>query len=195
MKKIIALAVFGLAVSASAASIKWAIGSKLYGVDADGNVTQVYADGAGWYDDAKSGSFVLVYLGVNASATTANTISDNMVVSTATLSDLIVTSGKANAIGNASKLQTFNVDDVAGATYQVFFLNDGAYSDIYTDSSLSSVAKNTAVVSVDAAGAYSANTLYAAGSGSSASYVSVPEPSVALMGLLGIGMLLKRRKA
>ena len=195
MKKLAFIALLCAAVASHGATIQWAVGAKLYGVDSEGTSTLAYTEANGWNEDFKNASFVLVYLGVNADATTADNVSSSMIVTSASLTDLVVTSGKAAQIGNASKLQAWDVNDVVGATYQVFFSLDGKISDIYASDSLSSPAKNVAVVSKDAAGAYSANTLYAAGSGSSAAYVSVPEPSVALMGLLGLGMLLKRRKA
>lgn len=198
MKKLAILALIGLVVSAQAATIKWGIGGKLYGVDGEGNTTQVYADGVGWYDDAKAGSFVLVYLGVNAEAKTASSITDAMVVenSAVSVADTIATTGRANQIGNANKTFSIDVADVAGATYQVFFLLDGKYSDLYTSAAMTTAAQNTVKVTYDGM-AYSTtpSPLYAAGTSTAASYVSVPEPATAAFALLGFGMLLKRRKA
>ncbi len=195
MKKLAILALLCAAVASHGATIKWAIGAKLYGVDGEGTSTLAYTEADGWNSDFANGSFVLVYLGVEADATTAANVSSSMIVASASLTDLVVTSGKQAQIGNASKLQSWDVNDVAGATYQVFFSMDGKLRDIYASSSMSSPAQNLAVVSKDAAGAYSANTLYAAGSGSTAAYVAVPEPATAALALLGLGMLLKRRKA
>ena len=198
MKKLAILALVGLVASAQAATIKWAIGGKLYGVDGEGNATQVYTDGVGWYDDAKSGQFVLVYLGVNASPIAASAVTSSMVVenSAVNVADTIATTGRANQIGNANKTFSIDVDDVAGATYQVFFLNDGKYSDLYTSAAMTTAAQNTVKVTYDGM-AYSATPSphYAAGSGTTASYVAVPEPATAALALLGIGMLLKRRRA
>ena len=196
MKKLAILALLCAVVASHGATIKWAVGGKLYGVDSEGTSTLAYTDANGWNSDFANGTFVLVYLGINADPTTAANVTSSMIVQTLeSMSDLVVTTGKQNQIGNASKLQSWDVDDVAGATYQVFFSMDGKLSDIYTSSSMSSPAQNTAVVSKDAAGAYSANTLYAAGSSGTASYVAVPEPSTAMLALAGLALLLKRRKA
>ena len=207
MKKLAILAFLCAAVSASAVSIKWSVGGLLYGVDGDG-ATQAFTQAGGWsdkFDD--SAAFVLVYLGNDANAVTADAFSNPdtapAVVQTVSLfgdepntSPIVTTSGKANAIGKANKESSFSVSDTVGDTYQVFFTMGGKYYDIYTDEAQNTVAKVTTKVAVDGAGAYSANKLWATGgTGTSSAYVSVPEPSVALMGLLGLGMLLKRRKA
>ena len=207
MKKLAILALIGATMSASAVSIKWAVGGLLYGVDGDG-ATQAFTQAGGWsdkFDD--SAAFVLVYLGENASAVTASAFTDPSqtaptVVQTVSLFDdqgassLVTTSGKANAIGKANKESAASVDDIVGATYQVFFTMGGKYYDVCTDSSLSTLANATTKVAKDGAGAFSADKLWAVGGdGSGAAYVAVPEPSVALLGLLGIGMLLKRRRA
>ena len=208
MKKLAILAFLCAAVSASAVSIKWSVGGLLYGVDGDG-ATQAFTQAGGWSDKFdNSAAFVLVYLGNDASGVTASAFTDPnqtapTVVQTVSLfdaqgaSDLVTTSGKAAAIGKANKESSLLVADTVGATYQVFFTMGGKYYDIYTDSSqaANTLASVTTKVAKDGAGAFSADKLWAVGGdGSSAAYVSVPEPSVAILGLLGIGMLIKRRR-
>ncbi len=200
MKKLAILAVLGIAVSAQAASIKWTGGSFLYGVE-DGTATQGYTVSGGWTDAFKSpneAAFVLVYLGVDAQAKSAADVSTSDIVQTAKMTDIVNTSTSTSKAGKASLTQTLNVADVVGATYQVFFSYNGVLKDIYTDSSLTTAAGVTATVIKDPDTNIFSTTpspLYAAGGSGSSMYVSVPEPSVALMGLLGLGMLLKRRRA
>ena len=199
MKKFAILSLIGLATFAQAVAIQWTAGAKLYGIDADGNASLAYSGGA-MTDSftANDPAFVLVYLGENKSATTASEVTSSMIVQTVDASDIIVKQGPAAKQGTAAVAQQLLVDDTVGATYQVFFSYNGEIRDIYTDAAMTTIAQNTTSVSKDGAGAFSAPKLYATGgTGTTDVYVStaVPEPSVALMGLLGIGMLIKRRRA
>ncbi len=203
MKKLAILAVLGLAVSAQAVSITWAVGGDLYGVNA-GTATKAFTGTARnegyWSDDFKTGNpaFVLVYLGLNASATTADKVTDQMIKQTVSASTLVTQSGTTAKMGKASIVQSFNAENVAGATYQVFFSYDGVLKDIYSDAAMSTAAAVTTTVVQDATtGLFSANPspIYAAGTSSSASYVAVPEPSTAMLALAGLALLIKRRKA
>ena len=199
MKKVAILAILGIAVSAHATAIKWSVGSFLYGVN-DGTATQAYTVDDGFADDWKAGSpsFVLVYLGVNKAATTADKVTTDMIVQNVAASSVINQSTSTSKAGKANVAQTYSASDVVGATYQVFFSYDVKLKDIYTDSGMTTVAKNVVTISQDqTTEAFSAapSPLYAAGGSGTSSYVAVPEPAVALLGLLGIGMLIKRRRA
>lgn len=199
MKKLAILAILGIAVSAHATAIKWTIGSTIFGVN-DGTATQAYTLGGGFADDWKTGSpeFVLVYLGINKDATTADKVTNDMIVQTVTASSVINQSTSSSKAGKANVAQTYSAADVVGATYQVFFSYEGKLKDIYTDSGMTTVAKNVVSISQDqTTEAFSAapSPLYAAGSSSTSSYVAVPEPSTAALALAGLALLLKRRKA
>ena len=207
MKKLAILALIGASVSANAVAVKWSVGSLLYGVDGSGNVAQAFTSADGWnskFDN--TAAFVLVFLGNNASAVTADAFTDPnqtapTVVQTISLFDdqgnssIVTTSGKANAIGKANKEVSFSASDIVNATYQVFFTMGGNYYDIYTDSSLSTLATTTTKVAQDGAGAFSVNKLWASGSSSNNAYVAVPEPATASLALAGLALLLKRRRA
>lgn len=204
MKKLATLAVIGLcAASAQAASIAWTGGSFLNGVDGEGNSSQAYTVSGGWSDAFKSpneAAFVLVYLGVNASATTADKVTSDMIKQTVGMADITNTSTSTSKAGKINKQQVYNADNVAGATYQVFFSYGGELRDIYTDSSLSTAAAVTAKITQDPDTllfSASPNPLYATGSSSTAAYVSttpIPEPGTAAMALLGLGLLIRRRR-
>ena len=207
MKKLALLAALGLcAVSAQAVNISWAVGGDLYGVK-DGSATKAFTGTARnegyWSDDFLSNdpSFVLVYLGINASATTADKVTSDMIKQTVAASDIVVTTGSTSKMGKASKMTDTTVDNVVGATYQVFFSYGGQLRDIFTDASLSTVAGVTATVVQDATTQlFSANptVIYGAGASGTSAYVStapIPEPGTAAMALLGLGLLIRRRKA
>ena len=172
-----------------AASIKWAIGG-LIDASASGTIkTDV-------------GSFVLAYIGnTSGSGVDAATFSTEIAKPKSSYS--IEDEGTwgnffAGETRGWTKTKTLTTTgDTTGDTYQVFYKKDGNYF-------LVNDAVATIMVSVDGAGAASTTsyfngdaggaTLYATGSARN-TITSVPEPSVALMGLLGLGMLLKRRKA
>ena len=99
-----------------------------------------------------------------------------------------------------SNTKTYTADDVDGATYQVFYLNNGIYS-LVNDPTISTVA-----ISIDATTGGASTTAYRNGTSTGASTVyasgsasttisSVPEPSTAALALAGLALLLKRRKA
>ena len=167
------------------AAIKWAIGGL---IDSSATI------------DTSVGSFVLAYIGVtsdgagvDAATFTTGVGSAYTIKQTAKWEDFFV-DGRGY-----SKMQTLNTtSDNSGDTYQVFYVNNGNYN-LINDSIA------TIMVSVDGAGSASTAPYYDGVKGSGAAVyatggarntiTSVPEPSVALMGLLGLGMLLKRRRA
>lgn len=188
MKKSI-LAVAVLIASASmihAATIKWAIGGK---IDASADI------------DTSVGSFVLAYIGttsgigVDAETFNAGVGTSYTVKQTKNWSDFY-----SSARGTYSTLQNFTAADEAGATYQIFYLNNGVYS-LVNDPTISTIAisldPTTGIASTSAfkdGTATGGSSVYATG-GAATGITSVPEPSTAALALAGLALLLKRRKA
>lgn len=178
-------ALIATTMMASGASIKWAIGGL---IDDSASI------------DTSVGSFVLAYIGntTDGAGVDAATFTTGVGISY-TIADSGAWDDFYVANRGYSKTKTLNTSsDTTGDTYQVFYVNNGVYN-LINDSIA------TIMVSVDGAGAASTtpyidgvkgsgSTLYATG-GARNTISSVPEPSVALMGLLGIGMLIRRRKA
>ena len=186
-KTLLFLAVFAAsAMMVQAATIKWAIGGQ---IDVNADI------------DTSVGSFVLAYIGttsgegVDAETFNAGVGSTYSIVQEKDWSDFY--SAKRNTYATT---QSYTAADNEGATYQAFYVKDGKYF-LVNDPTIATVA-----ISIDASTggasttvfvngtASSGTSMFAAGSGTT-TITSVPEPSVALMGLLGLGMLLKRRKA
>ncbi len=181
------------ATVASGAAIKWSIGGAIDPPEGTTIGTDV-------------GSFILAYIGttagvgIDADTFNAGVGTSYSIVDTGSWKDFENT--RRNTYNNT---KTKNVADVDKATYQVFYVKDGVYSlvnDPWVSTAAISIDETTQTASVtayvdknDGQGRIASGaSLFAAG-GSSSPITSVPEPSVALMGLLGLGMLLKRRKA
>ena len=185
-KTFLALSLMVAATIASGASIKWAIGGA---IDASADI------------DTSVGSFVLAYIGttsgigVDAATFNAGVGSSYEVVDTGDWADFY-----SAARGTYATAKSKSVADVANATYQIFYLNNGVYSLVNDPTQVTMAISIDPTTGAASTSAYvdgvsnGTSTMYAAG-GQRAAITSVPEPSVALMGLLGLGMLLKRRKA
>lgn len=178
------------ATIASGASIKWAIGGT---IDASADI------------DTSVGSFILAYVGnTGGTGVDAATFNTEMAKGTESAYTVADTGNWSDFYSSARQTyaatKTKEVADVADATYQIFYVNDGKYS-LVNDPTIVTMAisidpttggaSTSAYVNGTSTGT---STMYAAG-GQRTAITSVPEPSVALMGLLGLGMLLKRRRA
>ena len=171
---------------ASGASIKWAIGGT---IDASADI------------DPNDGSFVLAYIGttsgvgVDAATFNSGVGSSYSIVDTGNWSDFY-----SSARGTYAAAKSTTVDDVANATYQIFYVNNGNYS-LVNDPTIvtmsisidptTGAASTSAYVDGVSNGTF---TMYAAG-GQRTAITSVPEPSTAALALAGLALLLKRRKA
>ena len=174
------------ATTVHGASIQWAIGGT---IDASADI------------DTNVGSFVLAYIGttsgigVDAATFNAGVGSSYSVVDTGSWSDFY-----------SSRRQTYSttkattVDDVANATYQIFYLNNGTYS-LVNDPTISTIA-----ISIDQTTGAASTTAYLNGTstggaqvfatgGSTTTIASVPEPTTAALALAGLALLIKRRRA
>lgn len=199
MKKFATLAVLAaLATSAQAASVLWGFGGKVYLYD--GKDTVVSTDSSAPAVDA--GSYLaLVYLGQNVTSYSLSDITETKVVDQMDYG--IATTGKAAAQGKWNpNTSTYNDASMAsGASFTVLFFNGETssfdYIYAYSGSGKGDAISDNILTITSGDMAIADGTIYGTKdtSGTAAGVVAVPEPSVALMGLLGIGMLLKRRRA
>ena len=198
MKKYIALAAFAATIgSADAASLSWGWGSGSLFVAKDGETSGVAA--ASFAGDTSNVSLVLVYLGSSSNFTAADVTSDK-VVDTITYGY----SGDDQESFWNPQSKTFYVTEAGGYSAGDYFgvaVKVGDTFKLATDISdwdngtigdalapvkaVSSLAANAPVTMLTVAGA----------SSDSAAAVVVPEPGTAALALLGIGMLIRRRRA
>ena len=184
MKKSILLALLALALPASAGTIDWVLSTGAannYMVGTDGNklsgmaylvLTAAYEEATiTKLDDitalALGGDFLTIEDGVNMNVKTTTDNRIKPVDGTTALSFTVLVYDKVNKSYFASAEKTQKAYNTSG--------------DEFTDARQVS---------------FTAANLYAtAAKRGTQTYHAVPEPSVALMGLLGLGMLLKRRRA
>ncbi len=192
-KTLLVAALVALAAQAHAASILWGFGGKVY-VSED--MTTAVAGSS--YTKDVSGYLALVYIGQNVDALSDTVLSGLTSASQVDKLDYAIststkTAGKWNP---ASKTTTISSDDYSsGASFAVLFYNGSKYDYIYAGTTAVGEAVKSTVTLTDLAENAQSVSHYGAGSSSTDGIIAVPEPSVALLGLLGIGMLLKRRRA
>ena len=197
MKHILTTLIAIAALSAQASSFQWGTGS-----------VKVSFNGADMTTTDYSVTAYLVYLGTSSDTSSLVTYTSDGTVTTAESVQTAVpaTSGLTSNKGKVKATYDDNNNgNIAEGNYFAVFLEYTTSDYTYYNVSSASAA------SLDATGAFNAmtfsfdfsseaqvKTVSSSGSisgGSGWTAVAVPEPSVALMGLLGIGMLIRRRRA
>jgi len=198
MKKLLTIAAFAAFTSAaSAASLTWGFGSASLFLAKPGDTIGVAAKG--FNDEIPSGAqLVLVYLGTDTSF-------DATSVTAAQVVDTIAygASGDEEESFWNPGTKTFAVTATGGYSandwFGLAFFDGTKYTAIKDIESFDTgkiggdLTPTVQITDLDPTKSFSLNPAKASSDGAAA--VVVPEPSVALMGLLGLGMLLKRRKA
>ena len=203
MKKMLALAaVAAFAGSATAASLSWGWGSGSLFVANEGDTSGVAA--ASFKGDTSNISLVLVYLGSSSTFTAADVTADKVVDSIA----YGFSGDDGESFWNPQN-KTFSVTEAGGYSAGDNFGIAVKVGDTYTlaldisdwdNGTLGSAIAPVAKVSSLAANAPVTQLKLSEGftTDNAAAVVvppSVPEPGIACMALLGIGMMIKRRRA
>ena len=205
MKTLLAFAVFAaMAVSAQAATIYWGLGADVYLVKASStdyasDAVVPYADGAPTVN--ASSYLALVYVGSEVSTFSIDNISESSVV---------IDKNGDRAVAPFA----LDTDNSTYADYDPYQITSILLADDYADKSSFSVVwfdadrgKFDYVYSIDDGSAINTATTISDMSRGSESIniagdtngyggvLAVPEPATAALALLGLGMLLKRRRA
>lgn len=177
--------------TASAAALNWGFSedSLLYVKSTDGFANSYAGDTSGW-------QFCLVYLGSDTALDISKVSSDNVVH---TFDFGFYEDGGDNFADPFR--ETFDttqspVTIAAGGNFGVAFFNGESYDYVYmTDGSgLGAAITGTVALADVSATAFPVSHDFSNG-GNIAVVASVPEPGIACMALLGIGMMIKRRRA
>ena len=198
MKKILTLAAFAaFTTAASAASLTWGFGSASLFLAKPGDTIGVAAKG--FNDEIPSGAqLVLVYLGTSSSFDVSSVTADKVV-------DTISygASGDTEESFWNPQSKIFAVTESGGYNandwFGLAFFDGTKYTAIKDIESFDTgkiggdLTPTVQIADLDPTKSFSLNPYTRTTDGAAA--VVVPEPSVALMGLLGLGMLLKRRRA
>ncbi len=197
----VAIAVIFAVSVTHAATLQWGFSedSLLYVKNGDDFVS---ADQ--YTEDISSLKYVLVYLGT-ATTLSLDKVSESTIVGemayglyeedgakTAYLDPFVAyfeTTGSARAADGVTDITVS-----AGDNFGIAFFNGEKYDYIYATDGSSVGSALTGTASLSSVAATANPVAFELGKGGNIAVV-VPEPSVALLGLLGLGMLLKRRKA
>ena len=197
MKKFMTFAAFAaVALSAQAATIGWGVGADVYLMEAGKNYTSAVLANEATFAPANGSYLALVYVGQNQDSFDIADITQDSVVATA----------------------PYAIDtSMGGVDYDPFeiYTDTTAYSDnasfgvVWFDAGAANGGAFTYLYSIDDGSAFNAATTIADMTRGSADItpavetngwggiltVSVPEPGIACMALIGLGMMIKRRRA
>ena len=191
MKKLILVVLSAIAVQAQAATINWGLGADVYLMKGSDFSTAKVAYESDLTVD--SGAYLaLVYVGSGADTFDIGSVTAASVVAQASYAIDTDNSTYCDWDPAITKTTISASDYADGSSFAVVWFTGKSFDYIYSIDDGSALNQATTVADIARGNVTLEPAATTTGWGG---VVSVPEPSVALMGLLGLGMLLKRRRA
>ena len=178
--------------SASAAAITWGFGGQVYIAEKGKTpvLSTTYSGNVDW-------QLALVYVGQNQSSFDIGDLTADSVVDT--MDYAVSTATKTANKWNPATTKTTTTAYADGASFAVVLFENAQdsvkFDYVYAFSNGAVGEAVTSATSVSDMSARGTAMLYGAGNSTTAGVVVVPEPGTAALALLGVGMLLKRRRS
>lgn len=196
MKKLLTFALAALAVQMQAATINWGLGADVYLMKAGEDYTSaVLGDNAAAPEVASGSYLALVYLGNQVNSFDIGDITEDSEVATAPWQGVDTEFGGVDYKPFLTETQVTDTTKYAdNSSFAVVWFDGGRgkYDYIYSIDDGSAFNQGATISDMTRG---SKDILPASETQGYGGVLAVPEPSVAILGLLGLSMLLKRRKA
>ncbi len=194
MKKFLLLTLGAMALQTQAATITWGLGGDVYLMKpGDSYTAAVLANNEAAPEVAAGSYLALVYVGKEVDSFDINDISDDSVVASA---DFDYDASYPPYVDyNPPQIDTITTRYDDNSSFGIVWFNGSSFDYVYcVDDGAALNQTITCSDMSDRGGGAIFSMDFASGAGAGGVLV-VPEPSVALLGLLGLGILIKRRRA
>ena len=192
MKKLLAFAFAAIAVQAQAATINWGLGADVYLMKAGEDYTTAQVAYESTLEVNSAAYLALVYIGQGEDSFDISDITEDSVVATSAYAIDTDNSSYCDWDPAVTTTQVAATKYADGASFAVVWYDGTKFDYVYSIDDGSAFNETTTIADMTRG---SADVMPAATTQGYGGVVAVPEPATAALALLGLGMLLKRRKA
>lgn len=194
MKKFLLVALAATALQTQAATITWGLGGDVYLMKAGETYTSAVLANNENAPEVAAGSYLaLVYVGQGVDSFDISEITDSSVVEAADFS--YDDTYPPFVDYDPPMIDTITTSYSDGASFGIVWFNGSVFDYVYDVEDGAALNQTVTFNDMSDRGGGGIYSMDFSQNGGTGGILAVPEPSVALMGLLGIGMLIKRRRA